>query len=123
VRVYEPDESGALQFAGEMSIAHTAVDEKLTLDVGRAFDLAGEKKVTADKRVSDREREQSVEIELRNRKSAPVTIVVEEPVPGDTEVLRSTLPVTRKDANTLRFEVAVPAGKTMVLGYTVRVRW
>jgi len=123
VRVYEPDAAGALQFAGETTIRHTAVDESLTLDVGRAFDLAAERRVTADRRLSDRERERSVEIELRNHKGAAVTVLVEESVPADTEVLRSTVPVVRKDAGTLSFEVPVPAGERAVLSYAARLRW
>src|SRR5207249_3083614 len=43
VRFYEADPAGALQFTGETQIGHTAEGEKLTLDVGAAFDLAAER--------------------------------------------------------------------------------
>jgi hypothetical protein len=123
VRTYEADASGALQFAGETTIAHTAEGETLTLDVGRAFDLVAERKQLADRRISDREREQTVEIALRNRKTSATTIVVEENVPGDWEILKSSLPWTRKDANTVRFEIPLAAGREVTLSYTARVRW
>jgi hypothetical protein len=123
VRVYEPDASGALQFAGEASIRHTAEDEKLTLEVGRAFDLVAERRVLSERRIADREREQSVEVKLRNRKKTAVTIGVEEGVSGDVEVVRSSHPATRKDASTLRFEIPVAAGQEVVLTWTVRLRW
>src|SRR5262249_39728654 len=92
VRCYAPDADKDLQLTGETSVKHRAVDEKLTLDMGTAFDLAAEHKQTSERRVSDREREYTIEIQLRNRKKDDVTIVVEEPVGGDTEVLKSSLP-------------------------------
>jgi len=123
VRVYENDPSGALQFTGESRITHTAEGEKLTLDVGTAFDLAAERREVYNRRISDREREYAVEIKLRNRKKSDVSILVEEPAAGDHEVLKSTHPATRKDANTLQFTLPVPTGKETVLSYTLRVRY
>ena len=91
--------------------------------MGSAFDLAAERRQTDDKRISDREREYSIEIKLRNRKQTPVTIRVEEPVGGDFEVLKQSHAFVKKDANTLQFEIPVAAGKESVLSYTVRVRY
>lgn len=123
VRVYEADPAGALQFTGESRIGHTAEGEKVTLDVGTAFDLAAERRELYNKRITDREREVQVEIKLRNRKKSDVTIVVEESVGGDIDVLKSSHPHTRKDANTLQFTLPVPAGKETVLTYTLRTRY
>ena len=123
VRFYEADPAGALQFTGETHIRHTPEDEKLTLDIGQAFDLAAERRELYNKRISDREREYAVEIKLRNRKQNEVTITAEENVSGDADVLRKSHEFTRKDANTIAFTVAVPAGKEVVVGYAVRVRF
>jgi len=123
VRCYAPDADKDLQLTGETAVKHTAVDEKLTLELGVAFDLAAERKQTSERRVSDREREYSVEIKLRNRKSVDVTIAVDEPVSGDVDVLKSSLPPTRTESNLLRFSVPVAAGKEVVLTYTARQRW
>ena len=123
VRCYAPDSDKDLQLTGETTVKHTAVDEKFKLDMGYAFDLAAERRATAERRVSDREREFSVEIKLRNRKSVDATISVEEPAGGDTEVLKSSHPATREEANLIKFSVPVPAGKEVVLTYTARQRW
>jgi len=123
VRCYAADSDKDLQLTGETPVKHTAVDEKLTLEMGYAFDLAAERKQVSERRVSDREREYSVEIKLRNRKSVDATIVVEEPVSGDVDVLRSSLPVSRAEANLLKFTVPVAAGKEVVLTYAARQRW
>jgi hypothetical protein len=123
VRLYEPDPSGALQFVGETRIGHTPEGEKVTLEMGSAFDLAAERRQTDQRRISDREREYSVEVKLRNRKAGAVTIRVEEPIGSEFEVTKNSHPFVKKDANTLQFDVPVAAGKESVLTYTVRVRY
>jgi hypothetical protein len=123
VRCYAPDADQDLQLTGESAVKHTAVDEKLTVDLGYAFDLAAERKQVSDRRVSDREREYSVEIRLRNRKKTDVSIQVEEPVGGDVEVIKTSSPVSRTEAGVLRFTLAVASGKETVLTYTARQRW
>ncbi len=123
VRFYESDPSGALQFTGETTLRHTAEDEKMTLEVGSAFDLVAERRETYNKRISDREREYGVEIKLRNRKPTNVEIVVEEGIGGDFEITQKSHDFTRKDANTIEFKIPVAAGKEAVLTYIVRSRW
>jgi hypothetical protein len=123
VRFYERDGAGDLHFTGETTIRHTPEDETLTLDVGTAFDLVAERREVYNKRISDREREYQVEVKLRNRKKTAVSVVVEEPVAGDHEVIQKSHEPTRKDANTLQFTLPVAAGKEAVLTYTVRVRY
>ena len=123
VRFYETDPAGAPQFTGESSIKHTPEGEKLTLEVGAAFDLAAERRDLYNNRISDREREYAVEIKLRDRKKTDVVIVVQESVGGDTEITQKTHEFTRKDANTIEFAIPVAAGKEAVLSYTARVRY
>lgn len=123
VRFFERDPQGDLQFTGETTIGHTAEGEKATLDMGTAFDLAAERRQVSDKRISDREREMQVEIKLRNRKKTDVTIVVEESVPGEWEILQKTHEPERKDSNTMRFTIPVKAGQEVVVRYTARVRY
>jgi hypothetical protein len=123
VRCYAPDADKDMQLTGETTVKHTAVDEKVTLEMGYAFDLAVDRKQVTERRVSDREREYSVEIKLRNRKSVDATINVEEPANGETDVIKSSIPVARDEANLLKFTVPVPAGKEVVLTYTARQRW
>lgn len=123
VRIYDTDPDGALQFIGESTIKHTPEGEKVTLEVGSAFDLAAERRELYNKRISDREREYAVEVKLRNRKKTAVTILVEEGVGGDVDITQPSHPFTRKDANTIQFSIAVPAGKEVAVTYTARVRY
>ena len=124
VRCFQADDSGALQFTGETSVPHTPVDEKRTLDVGYAFDLAG--RAPAAGRAA-RERRASASTTSRSgcatASRSRSTIVVEEPIGGDTQLLtRRTLRCARIPG-TLQFTLDVPAGKEVVLTYTARQRW
>ena len=81
VRFYETDPAGAPQFTGESSIRHTPEGEKVTLEMGTAFDLAAERRDLYNKRISDREREFT-------RKDAS-TIEFTIPVPAGKEAVLS----------------------------------
>jgi hypothetical protein len=123
VRVYKADRRERLQFIGEDRISHTPRDEEVRLFLGDAFDIVGERKVLDRRRISDRVREEDIEISLRNRKeSGEVEIIVEELLYGDWTILQSSLPYEQKEAQKAEFRVKVPAGEETILTYTVRYR-
>lgn len=123
VRSFAADGDGQLQFTGEARIGHTAVDEEFEVELGYAFDIAAERHETGSRRISDREREYTVNIELRNRKSVAASIVVEEPAAGEWELVKSSHPGRREDGQKVVFDLSVPAGRTLTLSYTARQRW
>ncbi|MCB9769282.1 MAG: DUF4139 domain-containing protein [Candidatus Omnitrophica bacterium] len=124
VRAFKMDSDGSLEFVGEDRIDHTPRQEEVELKLGNAFDIVGERKQTDHKTiVQNRINEDSYEIELRNRKKdEAVTIRVEEPVWGDWEVIQSSEKPQTEDANTLYFEVDVPADTVKTVTYTVRTK-
>jgi len=123
VRVYKADASGSQQLIGEDAIDHTPKDERVKLKIGDAFDVVGERVQKDWKKIGSSLYEVEWEISLRNHKTDDVTVEVVEPVPGDWEVLRSTLPHEKVDAFTLRFRVPVPKDGETKLNYRVRVRF
>lgn len=123
VRVYARDSKGAAQFVGEDRIEHTAKNEKLKLKLGEAFDITAERKQTNYKRIADNLSESSWRIELRNAKDAAVTVKVQEPLPGDWEMLQESEKHTKESARVAAWNVSVPAGGGTVLEYTVRTKW
>jgi len=124
VRVFEADAQGDLQFTGEPTISHTASGEKLTLDIGTAFDIVGERRETDNKQVTSREREYAVEIKVRNRKKVAATVIVQETLAGsDVDILQKSQDFTRKDATTIEFTVPIAAGKEATVTYTAHVRY
>ena len=122
VRVYKADKDGSLQFIGEDAIDHTAKDEKITVKMGEAFDVVGERKQTDFKRIADTVSETAWEISLRNHKTVPTAVRILEPLPGDWEVLSASHKHEKADAHTLRFDVTVPKNKEIKVTYRVRVK-
>ncbi len=123
VRVYAKDSKGAAQFVGEDRVEHTAKNEKLKLRLGEAFDITAERKQTNYKRIADNVTESSWRIELRNAKDEVVTVRVQEPMPGDWEMVQESLKHSKDSARIASWNVVVPAGDKVVLEYTVRVKW
>jgi len=123
VRVYAKDSKGAAQFVGEDRIEHTAKNEKVKLRLGEAFDITAERKQTNYKRIADNLSESSWRIQIRNAKDEAVTVKVQEPMPGDWEMVQESQKHTKESARVASWNVAVPAGGNTVLDYTVRVKW
>lgn len=123
VRVYARDGRGAAQFVGEDRIEHTAKNETVKLKLGEAFDVTAERKQTSYRKIADNVVETAYRIDLRNAKDAPVTVHIQEPLPGDWEVLHETQRHTQESSRVAAWDVDVPAGGTAALEYAVRVRW
>jgi hypothetical protein len=123
VRVYKADAGGSQQLIGEDWIDHTPADERVKIRMGDAFDVVGERVQKEWKKIGPSLYEVEWEIKLRNHKKEAVTVEVVEPVPGDWEVLRSTLPYEKMEAFTMRFRVPVPKDGEATLAYRVRLRF
>jgi hypothetical protein len=118
IKVYKADIDKTLQFIGENQIDHTPKDEKITLFLGNAFDIVGERKITDHKKIANNLYRDSYEISLRNHKKEQVTIKVIEKQWGDWTVLEKSHDYKKEDANTLVFEVKVPADGETKITYT-----
>ena len=82
VRVYQADSKGGLQFVGEDRIDHTPKDETLNLKIGHAFDVVAERKQIDFEKIASNVYEMEYEVVLRNHKTTPVTVEVNEPIGG-----------------------------------------
>ncbi len=123
IRVYKADSQDSLQFVGEDRIDHTPKDETVSVKMGEAFDVVGERRQTSFTRLSRNLSEVSWQIVVRNHKDEDVQVRIEEPMYGDWEVVSSTLEQYEKpDVHTLRFEVTVPKNGAVKIGYRVRVK-
>jgi hypothetical protein len=127
LRVYKQDRAGNAQFVGEDRIDHTPKNETVRVRLGDAFDVTANRTQTDFKKIAAGPHETVVEsayrIALKNARTTPVTVKVEEPMPGDWEVVRESLVHRRQDARTAAWQVAVPADGKAVLTYRVRVRY
>ncbi|MGH9837577.1 MAG: DUF4139 domain-containing protein [Blastocatellia bacterium] len=123
VRLYKADQSGAQQFIGENRIDHTPKDESVKVKLGDAFDVVAERKQADYKNIARRVFEYAYEIRIRNHKEEAVTIVVNEPIGGDWEMVSSSFPAEKTAAFAARFNVPVAKDGEAVLSYRVRVKY
>ena len=84
VRVYQSDSNGGVQFVGEDRIAHTPKDEVLNLKIGNAFDVVCERNQVDFEKIAANVYEVEYAITLRNRKTTPITVEVNEPIGAAT---------------------------------------
>ncbi|MFZ4538463.1 DUF4139 domain-containing protein [Propionivibrio sp.] len=123
VRAYARDSQGAAQFVGEDRIEHTAKNETVRLRLGEAFDITADRKQTNYKLVSDKVAETSYRLVIRNAKPEEVVVQVQEPIPGDWEIIQENLKHTKTSSRTARWEARIPPEASTTLEYTVRVKW
>ncbi len=125
VRVFQRDADGELEFAGSDAIDHTPKNETLSVRLGYAFDLAGERRHIAQ-RNGVNWNEQDWEIKLRNHTPGPVKIDAVEAINGSSmnwTMLKESQPHTARDVNTLVFPVEVKANGSATVTYTIRYQW
>jgi hypothetical protein len=123
VRVYQSDSKGGLQFVGEDRIDHTPKDETLNLKIGNAFDVVCERKQKDFDKIADNVYEFEYEITLRNHKSMPITVDVNEPIGGSWRMLQSSHQWEKTAAFAAQFKVPVPQDGTATLTYRVRATY
>ncbi len=127
VRVSKLDTAdGSMEFIGEDRIDHTPKNETVTLKLGSAFDVVGERKQTDFKVDTGRKvMTEEFEIRIRNRKDVPVRVIVKETLYRWTNwrITASSHTYEKQDARTLHFPVDVGADKEAVVRYSVRYSW
>ncbi len=127
VRVSQADPAdGSLQLVGEDVIDHTPVNERVTLRLGAAFDVIGERRqVDFALDTKARRMEEEIEVRLRNHKRETVAVRVRESLyrAGTWTMLSNSSDYERLDAHTVEFPVDVPADGERVLRYRVRYTW
>ena len=125
VRVFKKDPADQmLEFVGEDTIDHTPKNEKLSLYIGNAFDIVPEHTPLDSKR-QRRMSQDTHKIDIRNRKDKPVTVFVDEKFSPwhNWTIENSTHKYEKRDANTARFELNIPADDTVTIQYTVKTTW
>jgi hypothetical protein len=123
VRVYQADSRGGVQFVGEDRINHTPKDEMLNLKIGNAFDVVSDRNQIDFEKIAGSTYEVEFEIEVRNHKSTPIVVEVNEPIGGSWKMLRSSHEWTKTAAWAARFNLPVAADGEGVLKYRVRVTY
>ncbi len=128
MRVYKKDSQGNAQFVGEDKIDHTPKNETVRLKLGDSFDVTADKKQTDFKALPRPVKgnslfESAYEIVLKNAKKERVTVVVQEPIPGDWKILKENHISQKATSNTAAWKIEIPAESKTILNYRVQVKY
>ncbi len=122
-RVYQADADGLALLIGESQVEHTPRGEAVSLGIGTAFDLSGERIQTDFSFISRLVAQEKFEIRLRNHKAdKSVEIVVPERLYRwrDWQIIESSHPFAKADNASIEFVITVEPGEEAVLSYTVQ---
>ncbi|KAA3645581.1 MAG: DUF4139 domain-containing protein [Proteobacteria bacterium] len=124
IRVNQADTQGTLTFIGADRIDHTANKQTVSLTLGNSFDVNGRRQQSDFKRNKNTLVEQ-FNISLSNGKMNAETVTVIEHLYRwrQWHILDSSHDFTKTDANTITFQVTVPAEGELNIGYTVEYQW
>ncbi|MEA2033579.1 MAG: DUF4139 domain-containing protein [Euryarchaeota archaeon] len=121
VRVFKEDREGKLQFIGEDSIDHTPKNETISLFIGQAFDIVGERKQMDFNKLADWY-EYEWEVNLRNHKDEGIVVTVLERTGGDWEIIEENYEHTKVSNNRIEWRVPVKANGESTLSYAIRYK-
>jgi hypothetical protein len=122
VRMYKSD-GQSVEFVGEDMVDHTPQKEKVKLKIGDAFDVLAEEVQEDYKQIAKDVIEQKFKIGLTNRKKENIEVEVERYLGLNWEILSSTLPYEKKDAQRVVFKVPVKKDSITDLKFTVRYKY
>ncbi len=122
-RFYKRDSEGNLQLIGEDRIDHTPKGEKITLTLGKAFDIVAERSLTDYEVISKgKVYEYAVKVTLRNAKKEDITVKVLEQVRGDWKILSASHDYEKESVAHIRFLVPVGKEGRSELTYRIRIK-
>jgi len=126
LRVFVDDANGNESFLGEAALGHTASGREVRAALGEVFDL-GVERTREDFQLDPKGHNMSerIALALRNAKPTQSTVRVLETLPRwtDWEIVDASMKWTKIDAQTVLFDVPVPAAGEATVRYTVRYRW
>jgi hypothetical protein len=126
MRFYRRDADGSLQFVGENTIDHTPKDETVKVYLGNAFDITGERtRMDFKSRQQEQTIIESYKIVVKNAKDSAVPVRVVEHLyrTATWEITKNSDPFNKADAQTIEFNVEVPAHGEKDVTYTVTYTW
>ena len=125
VRVFQSDSDND-SLLGEASLAHTASGQEVRMALGQAFDLSAQRKYSEHQLAADRlSLTETIEVTLSNAKKQTVAVRLYESLPRwrDWEIIDHSHDWRRVNAQTIAFDITVPAGKETTVRYRARYRW
>ncbi len=127
IRVNQRDAAdGSLEFIGESIIDHTARNEEISVKLGSAFDVVGERKqLDYVLNTSGKFADETIEIKIRNQKKQPVKVKIVENMYRATgwKITTTTDEYVKDSSHQVSFIVDVAPEKEKIVTYKVHYSW
>ncbi|MDI6795393.1 MAG: hypothetical protein QMD09_00525 [Desulfatibacillaceae bacterium] len=129
IRIFGQDGKGESLFLGESSLNLTPLEEPALVSIGQSRDVVVTQNKMRQTRVNERKNtrgrvvlydtDEIIEAKIENFKDQPAVVMLYQHIPGQWQLVNSSLDFSRKNANTLEYEVRLAAGqaKNLVLHY------
>ncbi len=136
IRFYEKDKNGNLQFIGSNNIGNTAKEETLRLNLGKAFSLVVNGKVTkvSEKELSRTQNDKNgcyntsllktydVAVNFNNAEKEDNTVVFKQNMVDSAKIIKESLKSELENANTRVWKVGIPGSGKVDLTFTVEIK-
>lgn len=120
VRFYVRDAAGNPKFIGESNIGHTPAGSELSLQTGQAFDVTLQPTIVNQDKRSNTKTRYEMKYLVRNARPEPVVVQVRQSGLGrDGKLIEESLKGRKLNADTLAWDVPVPANGETTLTFTV----
>jgi hypothetical protein len=118
-RLYQDDGSGSTIFLGEDVAGLVPVGEKMELYIGDSRDIVVTQRKMKEKRINVRrnddrkivlyDTDEVIAAKIENFKDSAAVLTMIQHIPGEWEMKECNMKYVKKDANTLEFEIELPA--------------
>ncbi|MEF3280336.1 MAG: hypothetical protein K6357_05155 [Elusimicrobiota bacterium] len=117
IRIYKK-KGDFISLVGEDNILHTPVNGKVELNIGRAFDVSGERKIIKHEKVAPNVYRDTVEIKIKNDKNDDINVKIKEYLWGNWRIVESSAKYEKIDINNIEFNVNVAKKSTITVRFT-----
>ena len=125
VRVSQLDDAdGSFEFVGEDTIDHTPRNEQVSIKLGNAFDVVGERRQVSFQRGPNWMIE-TIEVKVRNQKEKAVEVHIQEHLYrwSNAKITKISHEHEMLDSRTMHIPVTINPEDEAVVTYTVRYDW
>ncbi|MGA1825997.1 MAG: DUF4139 domain-containing protein [bacterium] len=123
IRIYKKSNEADIQFLGEDTMSHISENQRVEIEIGKAFDITTTRLQTDWQKISKNQFEIAWEINISNQKTEAVAVKIFEPVPADWEIVQSNQDWTKIRAHLVEFNSVIPPKMTEKISYRVSVKY
>ncbi|MCJ8339528.1 MAG: hypothetical protein MJK10_13755 [Pseudomonadales bacterium] len=120
-RVFSPDQSGGLQFVGASFLPQSAVNEKIELQTGKAFDMSISQKQTSHKKTFNGA-VIGIQLNINNSAADNKTLDLSSSFSHAWEIISSTFPTIAKRGAAANWSIKLPANSATIFNLVVRLK-